>query len=113
MGEFCGNGKLPSSLLDSVLASTLTRTEITAGLTFSTRSPKPAGRWAFSAAAAVGNAGTRDWGETPTTAAAMPTLATVASKMRRRVEKARNKVTMIDELHPLGRRRRRRRFGRY
>src|SRR5215467_2703899 len=95
MGEFGGNGRLPSSPLDSWLASTLTRTEITAGLTFSTRSPKPTGRWALSAAAAVGNAGTKDWGETPTTAAAMPTLAAVASRMRRRVERARNKVTMM------------------
>src|SRR5215468_2848743 len=89
IGEFCENGELSSDLLDTVLASILTRTEITAGLTFSTRSPKPTGRWALSAAAAVGNAGTRDWGETPTTAAAMPTLATVASRMRRRAETAR------------------------
>src|SRR5215510_6830606 len=98
MGEFCGNGKLPSRLFDAVLVSTLTRTEITAGLTFSTRSPKPTGRWALSAAAAVGNVGTSDWGETPTTADAMPRLATVASRMRRRVERARNKLTMMNSI---------------
>src|SRR5262249_2722907 len=99
MGEFCGNGELSSSLLDTVLASILTRTEITAGLTFSTRSPKPTGRWALSAAAAVGNAGTKDWGETPTTAPAMPRLATGASRIRRRVERARNELSMRNSIH--------------
>src|SRR5262249_50874558 len=110
MGEFCGNGRLSSRRFDAVLASTLTRTEITAGLTFSTRSPKPTGRWALSAAAAVGNAGIRDWGETRTTAAAMPRLATVASRMRRRVERARSKVTMMMNSIHWGLRRRRRRW---
>src|SRR5262249_51246321 len=93
--EFGGNGKSLAHPISLVWASILRRIEITGGFTFSTRSAKPTGRCTFSAAAAVGNAGTNDWGKPPTTTAAMPRLATVARRMRRRVERPRTSGILI------------------
>ena len=49
IGEPGGNGESPSKPIVCGPPSTLTRTEITAGFTFSTMSAKPTGRCAFCA----------------------------------------------------------------
>ena len=46
IGEPGGNGESPSKFIWRAPPSTLTRTEITEGFTFSTMSAKPTGRWA-------------------------------------------------------------------
>ena len=47
IGEPGGNGESPSKLIVRAPPSTLTRTEITEGFTFSTMSAKPTGRCTF------------------------------------------------------------------
>src|SRR5436190_3035664 len=91
IGEFSGNGMAPPKAIISGPASVLPRTEITVGFTFSTRSAKPAGRAAISAAVAEDTTGKPDWWNcVPTTTVARPRLATVASRIKRRVDRLRH-----------------------
>src|SRR5262249_4942231 len=70
--------------------STLTRTEITAGFTFSTMSAKPTGRWPVSARALAANEGSPSCGAPGlVNSTAAPRPATLAISARRRAARRR------------------------